>query len=63
MDFTDHKNLAILLKRLSTTLADKLIPHMYTMDERDSEIKRMIKILEKMPNECNQNYYIVLSKL
>lgn len=42
---TEMKNLAILYTRLGSNVADVLLPNIYNMDDKDSEIKRMINML------------------
>jgi hypothetical protein len=42
---SDMKDCAILYKRMSTNLAEVLMPVLYSLDETDSEIKRIIKIV------------------
>ena len=52
----EHKDLCILYKRLSTNVADVLVPNLCRLDESDGDIKRLLGMMSKVPSDSDIKY-------
>lgn len=54
---------AVLYRRVHVTLTETLIPHIVSRSDTSAECKRLLRVVERMPHECDQHAAVLISKL